>query len=150
MNNPQLCNILSLEFNQTSPVLNDAFNQWNQRRATVSIVRQGSDLNFSTLFTKPKVEIPRTGDVLHVCNSCCCIAVLPTEAHVQPEDCSFDRGLCGWHNWTRGRGEGKVRERTVSWQRAVDSHRPSLLQDKTFGTSGEASMILNGFWETHD
>ncbi|KAJ9586122.1 hypothetical protein L9F63_020234, partial [Diploptera punctata] len=56
---------------------------------------------------------------------------MPTHAVVRAEDCSFERGICGWQNMSHA----DPNERLVSWQMAADMHRPNQLQDKTFGTS---------------
>ena len=48
------------------------------------------------------------------------------------EDCSFEKGLCGWENKT-----SSVNDRTVTWQRAFLTHRPAQLLDKTFGATGD-------------
>lgn len=50
---------------------------------------------------------------------------------MRPEDCSFEKGLCGWENITSSESE-----RTVTWQRAFLTHRPAQLLDKTFGATG--------------
>ncbi|XP_006560272.2 MAM and LDL-receptor class A domain-containing protein 1 [Apis mellifera] len=55
----------------------------------------------------------------------------PSSASVRPEDCSFEKGLCGWENITSSENE-----RTVTWQRAFLTHRPAQLLDKTFGATG--------------
>ena len=52
---------------------------------------------------------------------------------VGTEDCSFEKGLCGWENVTNG----GVNDPRVQWQRAYPSHRPAQLLDKTFGSSGD-------------
>lgn len=59
-------------------------------------------------------------------------SVKPASASVRPEDCSFEKGLCGWENIT-----SSDNERTVTWQRAFLAHRPAQLLDKTFGASGD-------------
>ncbi|XP_026667146.1 MAM and LDL-receptor class A domain-containing protein 1-like [Ceratina calcarata] len=59
-------------------------------------------------------------------------SVKPPGASVRPEDCSFERGLCGWENITSSENE-----RTVTWQRAFLAHRPAQLLDKTFGATGD-------------
>lgn len=56
----------------------------------------------------------------------------PPGASVRPEDCSFEKGLCGWENITSSENE-----RTVTWQRAFLAHRPAQLLDKTFGATGD-------------
>lgn len=56
----------------------------------------------------------------------------PTSASVRPEDCSFEKGLCGWENITSSDSE-----RAVTWQRAFLAHRPAQLLDKTFGATGD-------------
>ena len=56
----------------------------------------------------------------------------PISAVVKAEDCSFEKGLCGWENKT-----SSVNDRTVTWQRAFLSHRPAQLLDKTFGATGD-------------
>lgn len=58
--------------------------------------------------------------------------VRPMSAIVKPEDCSFEKGLCGWENKTSA-----VNDRTVTWQRAFLTHRPAQLLDKTFGATGD-------------
>lgn len=50
---------------------------------------------------------------------------------MRSEDCSFEKGLCGWENIT-----SLENERTVTWQRAFLTHRPAQLLDKTFGATG--------------
>ncbi|KDR22154.1 Apical endosomal glycoprotein [Zootermopsis nevadensis] len=55
----------------------------------------------------------------------------PHHATVRPEDCSFERGICGWRNATLSDSG----EQLMSWQVAFDMHRPAELPDKTFGTS---------------
>lgn len=61
--------------------------------------------------------------------------VRPHHATVRPEDCSFERGICGWRNAT----PSDSGEQLMSWQVAFDMHRPAELPDKTFGTSGEVT-----------
>ncbi|XP_076292520.1 MAM and LDL-receptor class A domain-containing protein 1 [Lasioglossum baleicum] len=58
--------------------------------------------------------------------------VKPASAAARPEDCSFEKGLCGWENIT-----SSDNERAVTWQRAFLAHRPAQLLDKTFGASGD-------------
>ncbi|XP_015520963.2 MAM and LDL-receptor class A domain-containing protein 1-like [Neodiprion lecontei] len=58
--------------------------------------------------------------------------VIPASAAVMGEDCSFERGLCGWENIT-----SSGNDRAVSWQRAFVTHRPAQLLDKTFGATGD-------------
>ncbi|XP_076229738.1 MAM and LDL-receptor class A domain-containing protein 1 isoform X6 [Nomia melanderi] len=58
--------------------------------------------------------------------------VKPPSASVRPEDCSFEKGLCGWENIT-----SSDNERAVTWQRAFLAHRPAQLLDKTFGATGD-------------
>ncbi|XP_076240452.1 MAM and LDL-receptor class A domain-containing protein 1 [Calliopsis andreniformis] len=58
--------------------------------------------------------------------------VKPASASVRPEDCSFEKGLCGWENIT-----SSDNERAVTWQRAFFAHRPAQLLDKTFGATGD-------------
>ncbi|XP_076661928.1 MAM and LDL-receptor class A domain-containing protein 1 [Halictus rubicundus] len=58
--------------------------------------------------------------------------VKPASAAARPEDCSFEKGLCGWENIT-----SSDNERTVTWQRAFLAHRPAQLLDKTFGATGD-------------
>ncbi|XP_066601033.1 MAM and LDL-receptor class A domain-containing protein 1-like [Prorops nasuta] len=58
--------------------------------------------------------------------------VRPLSASVRPEDCSFEKDLCGWENIT-----SSANDRTVMWQRAFLTHRPAQLLDKTFGTTGD-------------
>jgi hypothetical protein len=55
---------------------------------------------------------------------------------VRPEDCSFERGICGWRNVTHTDSN----EQLMSWQVAFDMHRPAELPDKTFGSSGEVTF----------
>ncbi|PSN56664.1 hypothetical protein C0J52_10796 [Blattella germanica] len=64
---------------------------------------------------------------------------LPKHAEVRSEDCSFERGICGWQNMTRT----DPNERPVSWQVAADMHRPAQLPDKTFGTTAGDTTLLN-------
>lgn len=52
---------------------------------------------------------------------------------MRAEDCSFEKGLCGWENVT----SGGVNDPRVQWQRAYPNHRPAQLLDKTFGSSGD-------------
>ncbi|XP_034192105.2 MAM and LDL-receptor class A domain-containing protein 1 isoform X1 [Osmia lignaria lignaria] len=59
-------------------------------------------------------------------------SVKPPSASVRAEDCSFEKGLCGWENITTSENE-----RTVTWQRAFPAHRPAQLLDKTFGATGD-------------
>ncbi|XP_071871050.1 MAM and LDL-receptor class A domain-containing protein 1 [Bombus fervidus] len=59
-------------------------------------------------------------------------SVKPPGASVRPEDCSFEKGLCGWENITSSENE-----RIVTWQRAFLAHRPAQLLDKTFGATGD-------------
>lgn len=56
----------------------------------------------------------------------------PISAIAKAEDCSFEKGLCGWENKTSA-----VNDRTVTWQRAFLTHRPAQLLDKTFGATGD-------------
>ncbi|XP_015439108.1 PREDICTED: MAM and LDL-receptor class A domain-containing protein 1-like [Dufourea novaeangliae] len=56
----------------------------------------------------------------------------PPSASARPEDCSFEKGLCGWENIT-----SSDNERAVTWQRAFLAHRPAQLLDKTFGATGD-------------
>lgn len=58
--------------------------------------------------------------------------VKPPVAFVRHEDCSFERGICGWENITLS-----TNDRTVTWQRAFLTHRPAQLLDKTFGATGD-------------
>ncbi|XP_076183248.1 MAM and LDL-receptor class A domain-containing protein 1 isoform X1 [Ptiloglossa arizonensis] len=58
--------------------------------------------------------------------------VKPISASVRAEDCSFEKGLCGWENIT-----SSDNERAVTWQRAFLAHRPAQLLDKTFGATGD-------------
>ncbi|CAL7933465.1 unnamed protein product [Xylocopa violacea] len=58
-------------------------------------------------------------------------SVKPIGASARPEDCSFEKDLCGWENITSSENE-----RTVTWQRAFLAHRPAQLLDKTFGATG--------------
>ncbi|XP_058791475.1 MAM and LDL-receptor class A domain-containing protein 1-like isoform X2 [Phymastichus coffea] len=60
-------------------------------------------------------------------------SVKPRSAAVRAEDCSFEKGLCGWENVT----SGAVSDPRVQWQRAYPNHRPAQLLDKTFGSSGD-------------
>ena len=60
------------------------------------------------------------------------MVVKPPSASVRPEDCSFEKGLCGWENITSSENE-----RAVTWQRAFLAHRPAQLLDKTFGATGD-------------
>jgi hypothetical protein len=59
--------------------------------------------------------------------------VKPNSAVVRAEDCSFEKGLCGWENLT----SSEVNDPKDQWQRAFPSHRPAQLLDKTFGSSGD-------------
>ncbi|CAK9817198.1 MAM and LDL-receptor class A domain-containing protein 1 (Fragment) [Anthophora quadrimaculata] len=59
-------------------------------------------------------------------------SVKPPSASVRPEDCSFEKGLCGWENITSSENE-----RMITWQRAFLTHRPAQLLDKTFGATGD-------------
>lgn len=59
-------------------------------------------------------------------------AVRPVSSAVRGEDCSFEKGLCGWENVTSSGSD-----RSVTWQRAFFAHRPAQLLDKTFGASGD-------------
>lgn len=52
---------------------------------------------------------------------------------VHAQDCSFEKGLCGWENVTNN----GVNNPKVQWQRAFLNHRPAQLLDKTFGSSGD-------------
>lgn len=61
------------------------------------------------------------------------ISVRPSSALVRAQDCSFEKGLCGWENVT----SGGVNDPRVQWQRAFPNHRPAQLLDKTFGSSGD-------------
>lgn len=56
----------------------------------------------------------------------------PTNAVVRAEDCSFEKGLCGWENTT-----ASDNDRSVMWQRAFLAHRPAQLLDRTFGATGD-------------
>lgn len=56
----------------------------------------------------------------------------PPVASVRSEDCSFEKGICGWENITLSSSD-----RTVTWQRAFLTHRPAQLLDKTFGATGD-------------
>ncbi|XP_078033852.1 MAM and LDL-receptor class A domain-containing protein 1 [Augochlora pura] len=58
--------------------------------------------------------------------------VKPPSAAARPEDCSFEKGLCGWENIT-----SSDNERAVTWQSAFLTHRPAQLLDKTFGATGD-------------
>lgn len=58
--------------------------------------------------------------------------MVPLSAEVRGEDCSFEKGLCGWENIT-----SSGNDRTVTWQRAFVTHRPAQLLDKTFGATGD-------------
>ncbi|XP_015605831.1 MAM and LDL-receptor class A domain-containing protein 1 [Cephus cinctus] len=58
--------------------------------------------------------------------------VRPISAMVKAEDCSFEKGLCGWENIT-----SIGSDRTVTWQQAFAAHRPAQLLDKTFGATGD-------------
>lgn len=58
--------------------------------------------------------------------------VRPPAASVRNEDCSFEKGICGWENITLS-----TNDRSVTWQRAFLTHRPAQLLDKTFGTTGD-------------
>ncbi|KYN35229.1 hypothetical protein ALC56_10404 [Trachymyrmex septentrionalis] len=59
-------------------------------------------------------------------------SVKPTSAVVRPEDCSFEKDLCGWENITISDND-----RAVMWQRAFQTHRPAQLLDRTFGAPGD-------------
>ncbi|KAJ8682056.1 hypothetical protein QAD02_017848 [Eretmocerus hayati] len=59
--------------------------------------------------------------------------VKPNSAQVRPEDCSFEKGLCGWENLT----SSGVNDPRMQWQRAFPNHRPAQLLDKTFGATGD-------------
>ncbi|XP_020298274.1 MAM and LDL-receptor class A domain-containing protein 1-like isoform X2 [Pseudomyrmex gracilis] len=59
-------------------------------------------------------------------------SVKPLGATVRAEDCSFEKGLCGWENITASDDN-----RAVMWQRAFLTHRPAQLLDRTFGATGE-------------
>lgn len=59
-------------------------------------------------------------------------AVRPSSAAVRAEDCSFEKGLCGWENTTVSDND-----RAVMWQRAFLTHRPAQLLDRTFGATGD-------------
>lgn len=56
----------------------------------------------------------------------------PLGAAVHAEDCSFEKGLCGWENITVSGND-----RSVMWQRAFLTHRPAQLLDRTFGATGD-------------
>lgn len=56
----------------------------------------------------------------------------PPSAVVRAEDCSFEKGLCGWENTSVADND-----RTVMWQRAFQTHRPAQLLDRTFGAPGD-------------
>jgi len=58
--------------------------------------------------------------------------VKPSGATVRAEDCSFEKGLCGWENITVSDND-----RAVMWQRAFLTHRPAQLLDRTFGATGD-------------
>ena len=62
---------------------------------------------------------------------------MPTHAVVRAEDCSFERGICGWYNMTHA----DPNERLTTWQMAADMHRPNQLPDKTFGTTGNPLTV---------
>ncbi|CAB0028536.1 unnamed protein product [Trichogramma brassicae] len=62
-------------------------------------------------------------------------SVKPSSASVRPQDCSFEKGLCGWENQTSP-SSGKNDPR-LQWQRAYPSHRPAQLLDKTFSSPGD-------------
>ncbi|EFN76831.1 Apical endosomal glycoprotein [Harpegnathos saltator] len=59
-------------------------------------------------------------------------SIKPLSAAVRAEDCSFEKGLCGWENTT-----ASDNDRAVMWQRAFQTHRPAQLLDKTFGATGD-------------
>ncbi|XP_014480797.1 PREDICTED: MAM and LDL-receptor class A domain-containing protein 1-like [Dinoponera quadriceps] len=59
-------------------------------------------------------------------------SVKPLSAAVRAEDCSFEKGLCGWENTT-----ASDNDRAVMWQRAFQTHRPAQLLDRTFGATGD-------------
>lgn len=59
-------------------------------------------------------------------------SVKPPSAVVRAEDCSFEKGLCGWENTSVADND-----RTVMWQRAFQTHRPAQLLDRTFGAPGD-------------
>ncbi|XP_067216660.1 MAM and LDL-receptor class A domain-containing protein 1-like isoform X2 [Linepithema humile] len=59
-------------------------------------------------------------------------SVRPANAAVRTEDCSFEKGLCGWENTT-----ASDNDRSVMWQRAFLAHRPAQLLDRTFGATGD-------------
>ncbi|RLU21276.1 hypothetical protein DMN91_005649 [Ooceraea biroi] len=59
-------------------------------------------------------------------------SVRPPSAAVRTEDCSFEKGLCGWENITVSDND-----RAVMWQRAFLTHRPAQLLDRTFGATGD-------------
>jgi hypothetical protein len=65
----------------------------------------------------------------------CTVAVKPLHAFARSEDCSFERGICGWHNVTHS----DLNERLMSWQVAFDTHHPGELPDRTFLTSGTST-----------
>lgn len=60
------------------------------------------------------------------------LVVKPPSAAVRAEDCSFEKGLCGWENTTVSDND-----RAVMWQRAFQTHRPAQLLDRTFGAPGD-------------
>lgn len=63
---------------------------------------------------------------------CFTSTVKPLSAVVRPEDCSFEKDLCGWENITISDND-----RGVTWQRAFQAHRPAQLLDRTFGATGD-------------
>ncbi|XP_031788342.1 MAM and LDL-receptor class A domain-containing protein 1 isoform X2 [Nasonia vitripennis] len=60
--------------------------------------------------------------------------VRPSSAIVRVQDCSFEKGLCGWENVS---SSGAVNDPRMQWQRAYPNHRPAQLLDKTFGSPGD-------------
>ncbi|KAG7208285.1 hypothetical protein KM043_014527 [Ampulex compressa] len=102
---------------------------WNYARATIKEKRDFSVIFEGTWGPNRASGSIAIDDIAFYTGNC---AVRPASAAVRSEDCSFEKGLCGWENMT-----SSDNDHGVTWQRAFLAHRPAQLLDKTFGATGD-------------
>nr|KAF7416754.1 hypothetical protein H0235_011285 [Vespula pensylvanica] len=108
---------------------NDQGPTWNYAQTNIN-ERKNFNIYFEGIWGPNRANgIIGIDDISFYIGNC---TVRPPAASVRSEDCSFEKGICGWENITLA-----TNDRSVTWQRAFLTHRPAQLLDKTFGTTGD-------------
>ncbi|XP_047354869.1 MAM and LDL-receptor class A domain-containing protein 1-like [Vespa velutina] len=108
---------------------NDQGPTWNYAQTNIN-ERKNFNIYFEGIWGPNRANgIIGIDDISFYIGNC---IVKPLAASVRSEDCSFEKGICGWENITLS-----TNDRSVTWQRAFLTHRPAQLLDKTFGTTGD-------------